>query len=109
MAAVMFFIFQGNLASMLDTWLIGIVAWIAAWGGIMLVHYYMVERGELNTDRLFDASAASRLPNINWATMASFVRGVFATWLFLYGLTRPCRAGSPLPWVASTFPGSRAD
>ena len=47
MAAVMFFIFQGDLASTLDAWLIGIVAWIAAWGGIMLVHYYKFERGEL--------------------------------------------------------------
>jgi toxin CptA len=100
MGAVLFFIFQGNLANTLDTWLIGIVAWIAAWGGIMLVHYYKFERGDLNTARLFDPPGAGRLPNINWATMASFALGVFATWLFLYGLT-PALQG----WVATAMGG----
>ena len=100
MGAVLFFIFQGNLASTLDTWLIGIVAWIAAWGGIMLVHYYKFERGDLNTARLFDPPGGRRLPNINWATMASFALGVFATWLFLYGLT-PALQG----WVATAMGG----
>ena len=50
MAAVVFFIFQADLGSVLDTWLIGIVAWIAAWGGIMLVHYYKFARGNIDAD-----------------------------------------------------------
>ena len=70
------------------------------WGGIMLVHYYKFERGDLNTSRLFDRPGAGRLPNINWATMASFALGVFATWLFLYGLT-PALQG----WVATAMGG----
>ncbi len=100
MAAALFFVFQGNLANTLDTWLIGIVAWIAAWGGVMLVHYYKFERGKLNTERLFDPVGARRLPDVNWATMASFALGVFATWLFLYGLT-PALQG----WVATAMGG----
>ena len=44
LAAVVFFIFQEDFATVLDTWLIGIVAWVAAWGGIMLVHYYWIEK-----------------------------------------------------------------
>ncbi len=100
MAAVLFFVFQGNLANTLDTWLIGIVAWIAAWAGIMLVHYYKFERGKLDADRLFDRPGTGRLPNVNWVTMACFALGVFATWLFLYGLT-PALQG----WAARAMGG----
>jgi toxin CptA len=86
MVVVIFFIFQGDFASVLDTWLVGLVAWIAAWGGIMLVHYYRIERGRVRVDRLFDPVGTRRLPDVNWAGYVAFFTGIFATWLFMYGL-----------------------
>lgn len=87
MVAVIFFIFQGDLANTLDTWLSGIVAWIATWGGIMLVHYYRLERGVKGVDRLFDPVGTPRLPNVNWAGYVAFFVGIVMTWLFMYGGT----------------------
>ena len=98
--AVVAFIYSGDLAKVLDTWLIGIVAWVAAWAGVMLVHYFRFERGELDADRLFDPVGSSRLPNVNWAAMVSFVVGIFFTWMFLYGLT-PALQG----WAATAMGG----
>jgi NCS1 nucleoside transporter family len=86
MAVVIFFIFQENFATVLDTWLIGLVAWVATWGGIMLVHYYRIERGNVRVDRLFDPVGTRRLADINWAGFTAFFAGIFATWLFMYGL-----------------------
>jgi NCS1 nucleoside transporter family len=86
MVVVVFFVFAGDFASVLDTWLVGLVAWIASWGGIMLVHYYRIERGRVRVDRLFDPVGTSRLPDVNWAGYAAFFAGIFATWLFMYGL-----------------------
>ncbi len=107
MAAVVFFVFKADLGSLLDTWLIGIVAWIAAWGGIMLVHYYKFAHGEIDTDALFEPVGTKKLPDVNWATMVSFVVGVFATWMFLYGLTPALQGfaaralgGLDLSWLA---------
>ena len=107
MAGVIFFVFEADLGSTLDTWLIGIVAWIAAWGGIMLVHYYKFARGRIDTEVLFDPVGSKRLPDINWATMASFAIGVLATWMFLYGLTPALQGfaaralgGLDLSWLA---------
>jgi toxin CptA len=37
--AVIAFIYSGDLAEVLDTWLVGIVGWVAAWAGVMLAHY----------------------------------------------------------------------
>ncbi|MFJ2303643.1 purine-cytosine permease family protein [Streptomyces sp. NPDC087787] len=86
MAAVVFFIYQEDFASVLDTWLVGLVAWVSTWGGIMLVHYYRVERGSIQVDRLFDPVRTRRLPDVNWAGYTAFFTGVFATWLFMYGM-----------------------
>jgi toxin CptA len=107
MAAVVFFVFQADLGSVLDTWLIGIVAWIAAWGGVMLVHYFKFARGHIDADVLFDPVGTKRLPDVNWATMASFGVGVVFTWMFLYGLTPALQGvaaramgGLDLSWLA---------
>jgi NCS1 nucleoside transporter family len=86
MGVVIFFIFQENFATVLDTWLVGLVAWVATWGGIVLVHYYRIERGRVRVDRLFDPVRTPRLADVNWAGYVAFFTGIFATWLFMYGL-----------------------
>lgn len=82
---VIVFIYSSDLATTLDSFLVGIVAWIATWGGIMLVHYYWIEPSAERTDRLFDPVGTSRLLDVNWAGLVAFFPGVVMTWLFLYG------------------------
>src|SRR5689334_23349915 len=82
LGVVVFFVYQADFASTLDTWLVGLVAWVATWGGIMLVHYYRIERTNVQVDRLFDPPGTPRLPNVNWAGMVAFFAGIIATWLF---------------------------
>ncbi len=85
--AVIFFIFQDDFASVLDSWLIGLVGWVAAWSGIMLVHFFWLERKwPRRTDRLFAAPDDRKLPVVNWAGITSLLLGVVATWLFMYGM-----------------------
>jgi toxin CptA len=105
--AVIFFVYQSDLASVLDTFLSGIVAWIATWGSIMLVHYYWLERDSSAIDRLFDPVKTRRLPDINWSTMVAFLAGVVATWAFMYGATPALQGpgavalgGIDLSWLA---------
>ncbi|RCW46249.1 toxin CptA [Halopolyspora algeriensis] len=85
MLCVVFFIFQGEFATVLDSWLVSLVAWIASWGGVMLVHFYWLERDARHTTRLFEPVGTDRLPNVNWAAMVAFGAGVISTWLFMYG------------------------
>ncbi|MDR7300270.1 purine-cytosine permease family protein [Haloactinomyces albus] len=85
MLCVVFFIFRGEFAAVLDSWLVSLVAWIASWGGVMLVHFYWIERDSHRIHRLFEPVGTDRLPNINWAAMSAFVAGVVSTWLFMYG------------------------
>ena len=110
LAAVIFFIFQEDFATVLDAWLIGLVAWVAAWGGVMLVHYFWIEtlarqpRQALRRRR--HQAAARREPG----GMASFLIGIFATWLFMYGLVPAMQGPSrPSRWADGTCPGSPGD
>ena len=53
----------------------------------MLVHFFWLEKKwPRGTDRLFAAPGSPKLPSVNWAGITSLVLGVFATWLFMYGL-----------------------
>ena len=110
LAAVIFFIFQSSLATVLSTWLGAIVAWIASWAGIMLVHYFVIEKRQLNAQRLFDPLGSRRLPDVNWATMVCFVVGILATWMFMYGpmgvmqgFAARALGGLDLSWLAGSL------
>ena len=107
MACVTFFIYQESFATVLDTWLVGLVAWVATWGGIMLVHYYRLEILRPDTDRLFAPVGSHRLPDFNAAALIAFFSGVAATWSFMYGLVDPLQGpvatamgGVDLSWLA---------
>jgi len=116
LAAVIFFIFQEDFASVLDAWLIGLVAWVAAWGGVMLVHYFWIEkRWPGDPSRLFDAVGTKRLPGVNPAGVASLLIGIFATWLFMYGLVPAMQGpiavalgGWDLSWLAGGLASAAA-
>ncbi|BAS13836.1 putative purine-cytosine permease YxlA [Arthrobacter sp. Hiyo8] len=110
LVGVVFFILQEDFASTLSTWLGGLVAWVAAWGGIMLVHYFWVDkRSPVAVDRLFDPVGTRRLPAFNWAGITALLVGIFATWLFMYGVLPIMQGPSPRPWAGSTCPGWPAD
>lgn len=116
LAAVVFFIFQEDFAAVLDAWLIGLVAWVAAWGGVMLVHYFWIEkRWPSDPARLFDAVGTKRLPGVNPAGIASLLIGIFATWLFMYGLVPAMQGpiavalgGWDLSWLAGGLSSATA-
>mgnify|MGYP003431231486 CR=1 FL=1 len=66
-AAVVFFIFQEDFAAVLDAWLIGLVAWVAAWGGVMLVHYFWIEKRWPGEDARGARTLGSRAPTPQFA------------------------------------------
>lgn len=85
MLVVVFLIYQENFATVLDTWLVTLVAWVASWGGIMLVHFYWLEPRRADYTVLFEEPGTKRLPNVNWAGWVAFFGGMAMTWMFMYG------------------------
>jgi toxin CptA len=74
----------------------------------MLVHYYYLDRRlPADTARLFDPIGTPRLPVVNWAGVGALFSGIFATWLFMYGLLPATQGpiavamgGLDLSWLA---------
>lgn len=110
MIAVIFFLFAEDFATLLDNWLGAIVAWVATWGGIMAVHYFVFERKHKNFGYLFLSPRDTHLKAVNPIAIISFVAGLFMTWLFMYGALpafqgpiATAMGGVDLSWLAGTL------
>ncbi len=80
-----FLIFQTSFAKTLDSWLAGLVMWIAPWAAITLIHYYYFLRQEVDVNMLYDPPSSSRIANVRWSAIIAFVLGAVAAWSFEYG------------------------
>ena len=102
-----YLVFAGSVAEQLDFWLASVVAWVSPWAAIMLVHYYVIKREEIDIEALYQPPSESRVGDVNWAAMISLVVGLVVTWMFLYGLVAPLQGpvaralnGLDLSWLA---------
>ncbi|MFD1212568.1 purine-cytosine permease family protein [Arthrobacter sp. GCM10027362] len=85
MAAVILFMFATDFAETLETWLGAIVAWVATWGGIMAVHYFVFERRHKDFSYLFRSPRDTKLKAVNSSAFIAFFAGIAMTWLCMYG------------------------
>ena len=55
------FIESNNFAHNFDNWLASVVVWISAWGGVMLVDFFIVRGGKIDVEGLYDDPKNVRL------------------------------------------------
>ncbi|MEV5574729.1 cytosine permease [Spirillospora sp. NPDC052269] len=100
-------IFQEDFAHTLDAWLAGLVTWVVPWAAVMAVHFYVVKRQNVDIQALYDPPGSSRLGDIRWDAVVSFLLGALATWTFQYGIPEALQGpgakalgGIDLSWLA---------
>jgi purine-cytosine permease-like protein len=105
--ACIVFIFQDDVATVLDAWLVGIVSWVAPWAAIMVVQFYIFDRCSTDFGFVFDPVGGKRMADVGGRALIAFAIGVFCTWLFLNGsvpaLQGPAAqllGGIDLSWLA---------
>jgi nucleobase:cation symporter-1, NCS1 family len=84
--ALIVFIQSENFASDFDKWLASVVVWIAAWGGVMLVDFYVVRGGKIDVEGLYDDPENARYGDVNWAAIVAVLAGLVAGWAWEFGL-----------------------
>ena len=106
-AFTLYLVFAGEIAEQLDFWLASVVAWVSPWAAIMLVHFYVIRRENIDIQALYQSPKESRVGDVNWAAMISLIIGLVMTWMFLYGLVAPLQGpiaralnGLDLSWLA---------
>jgi NCS1 family nucleobase:cation symporter-1 len=80
------FIQSNSFAADFDKWLASVVVWISAWGGVMLVDFYVIRRGKLDIRALYVDPKASIYGDVNWAAIIAVLAGLVAGWAWQYGL-----------------------
>ncbi|BBY14519.1 cytosine permease [Mycolicibacterium litorale] len=87
MAVVVLFVFNGDFAMTIDSWLIGIVGWLAPWAAVVLVHWFVVARRQIDAEALVAPPAAGLLPSVRPTALVALGVGIVFTWMFMYGMT----------------------
>jgi nucleobase:cation symporter-1, NCS1 family len=80
------FIQSNSFASDFDKWLASVVIWISAWGGVMLVEFFVIRRGRIDIPALYVDPKTSIYGDVNWAAVIAALAGVVAAWAWGYGL-----------------------
>lgn len=100
-------VFQEDFADTLDAWLAGLVTWVVPWAAVMAVHFYVVKRQNVDIEALYDPPGSSRLGDVRWDAVVSFLLGALATWTFQYGVPAALQGpaakalgGIDLSWLA---------
>ncbi|GER24328.1 cytosine permease [Zafaria cholistanensis] len=110
MGAVVAFLFATDFAHILHNWIIAIAAWVATWGGIMAVHYFIFERRHQDYSYLFLSPSKTTLKAVNPAALIAFFTGILMTWMSMYGSTPALQGplataagGIDFSWLAGTL------
>ena len=80
------FIQRDSFAHDFDNWLASVVVWISAWGGVMLIDYYLFRRGKVDVQALYADPDRSIYGDVNWAAVIAAIAGLICGWAWEYGL-----------------------
>jgi NCS1 family nucleobase:cation symporter-1 len=110
MAGVVLFVFNGDFAMMIDSWLVGIVGWVAPWAAVVLVHWFVIARRQVDSEALLAPPGTGPLPTVRPTALAALGVGILFTWMFMYGMTpllqgpiASALGGVDLSWLAGGF------
>jgi NCS1 nucleoside transporter family len=79
------FLASTTFATSFTNYMNSFVIWTAAWGTIILLDYFVINRGRVDLDALYDDPRTSRYGDIRWTALASLLIGLVAGWVWEYG------------------------
>lgn len=107
MGVVVVFVLNGDFAATIDAWLIGIVGWLSPWAAVVLVHYFVVARQQVDPQALVAPADAGLVPAVRPAALIALAIGIVCTWMCMYGLlpvlqgpVAAAMGGIDLSWLA---------
>ncbi len=107
-AVVVAFLASSTFATSFTNYMNSFVIWTAAWGTIVIVDYFVINRRTSDLDALYAEPSRSRYGDVRWRTLLALAAGVLAGWSFEYGsaslfqgpLSRATN-GVDLSWLAA--------
>lgn len=82
---VLLFLGMSDIGDALDGWLSSVAGWTSVWGGIMLVHFLIIERNRGDFSKVFSGRGKDGVPLVRWQSLVSFFAGLGMCWAMSYG------------------------
>jgi NCS1 nucleoside transporter family len=115
-SAVLFgFLRSTEFATTFTSYMDSFVIWTAAWGAIVIVDFFVLNRGQADLPALYDSHETSRYGDIRWRSLVALLVGLAAGWAFEHGgvslfqgpISRATK-GVDFSWLASIAFGGLA-
>jgi purine-cytosine permease-like protein len=84
-AALIGFLASTNFATSFTNYMDSFVIWTAAWGVIVIIDFFVLDRGRADVPALYASPATSRYGDIRWRSLVALLVGLVAGWAFEYG------------------------
>lgn len=82
---VLLFLGMSDIGDALDGWLSSVAGWTSVWGGIMLVHFLIIERNRSDFSKVLSGTGEDGVPLVRWQSLVSFFAGLGMCWAMSYG------------------------
>ena len=107
-AVLVGFLASSTFATSFTNYMNSFVIWTASWGAIILVNFYVVNRGRADIAALYAPAHESRYGDVSWRALVALLAGLVAGWLWEFGLASAFQGplaratdGVDLSWLAS--------
>jgi len=107
-AVLVAFLGSTSFATSFTNYMSSFVIWTAAWGVIVLIDFFVLNRGRADVRALYAQPETSRYGDIRWRSLVALLVGLMAGWTFEYGSAAlfqgpiaSATGGVDLSWLAS--------
>ncbi len=84
-AVLVGFLASGEFVASYTSYITSFVIWTAAWGVIVLIDFFVLNRGRADVPALYASPETSRYGDIRWRSLAALLIGLVAGWAFEHG------------------------
>jgi len=109
------FLASADFAASFTNYLSSLVIWIASWGVIAALDFFVLNQGRIDVPALYASGDTSRYGDVRWRSLAALLIGLVSGWAFEYGTVGPFQGpiaratnGLDLSWLASIVFGGLA-
>ena len=79
------FLASTSFATTFTNYMDSFVIWTAAWGVIVVIDFFVLNRGRADVPALYASPGTSRYGDIRWRSLVALLVGLVAGWAFEYG------------------------
>ena len=114
-AVLVGFLASASFVTSFSSYMNSLVIWTAAWGVIVMIDFFVLNRGRADVPALYASPEASRYGDIRWRSLVALLVGLVAGWTFehggaslFHGPISRATGGVDFSWLASIVFGGLA-